>query len=149
VFGICRGFQLINVTFGGSLLQDIQHQQPASRAHRELERYEHFHHAVEFVPGTHLASLYPSVTRATTNSIHHQGIKQLAPGFVAEARCPEDGLVEAIRCVDDTQRWIAGVQWHPEFHAPGDPLTLDDTPILLDFLAAARTAQAGRERAAG
>jgi putative glutamine amidotransferase len=145
VFGICRGFQLINVTFGGTLLQDIQHQQPASRAHRELARYEHFHHAVEFVPGTRLAGLYPGLKRATTNSIHHQGIKALAPGFVAEAHCPEDGLIEAIRHQGggsgDAKRWIAGVQWHPEFHPPSDPVTLDDTPILLDFLAAARAAR--------
>ena len=145
VFGICRGFQLINVTFGGSLLQDIRHLQPASRSHVELARYEHFHHAVEFVPGTHLASLYPGVQQATTNSIHHQGIKALAPGFVVEARCPEDGMIEAIRHQGghgDKPHWIAGVQWHPEFHQPGDPVTLDDTPVLLDFLAAARAARA-------
>ena len=94
---------------------------------------------MEFVPGTHLASLFPDVARATTNSIHHQGIKDLAPDFVVEARCPEGGMIEAVRRRGPV--FVAGVQWHPEFHDPGDPATLDDTPILLDFLAAARRAR--------
>jgi putative glutamine amidotransferase len=140
VFGICRGLQLINVAFGGTLFQDIATQHPARFEHRQLGRYEHHHHAVEFVPGTRLASLFPGVRTATTNSIHHQGIKDLAPGFVVEARCPEDGMVEAIRRAGSG--FVAGVQWHPEFHEPGHPVTLDDRAILQDFLAAARTARA-------
>jgi putative glutamine amidotransferase len=135
VFGICRGLQLLNVTFGGTLLQDIGTQRPQALAHREIGKYEHHHHAVEFVPGTHLAALFPGRTRATTNSIHHQGIKDLAPDFVAEAYCPDDGLVEAVRWRGAS--FVAGVQWHPEFHEPGHPHTLDDRPILQDFLAAA------------
>jgi putative glutamine amidotransferase len=139
VFGICRGLQLLNVTYGGTLLQDISTQQPSAVAHRELGKYEHHHHPVAFVPGTRLAALFPGVTRATTNSIHHQGIKRLAPDFVAEAHCPEDGLVEAVRWRGPS--FVAGVQWHPEFHRPDDPRTLDDRPILDDFLAAARAAR--------
>ncbi len=144
VFGICRGLQLLNVTFGGTLLQDIATQRPGALAHREPGRYEHHHHAVEFVPGTQLAALFPGRSRAITNSIHHQGIKDLAPGFVVEARCPEDGMVEAIRR-DPAQGpgYVAGVQWHPEFHEPGHPTTLDDTAVLRDFLSAARRARAG------
>ncbi len=91
------------------------------------------------MPGTHLASLFPGVVRATTNSIHHQGIKELAPDFVVEARCPEDGMVEAVR--RRGPGFVAGVQWHPEFHDPDNPATLDDTPILHDFLQAARRAR--------
>ena len=139
VFGICRGLQLLNVTYGGTLLQDIATQRPQALHHRVAGKYEHHHHSVEFVPGTHLASLFPDVARATTNSIHHQGIKDLAPDFVVEARCPEDGMIEAVRRRGPV--FVAGVQWHPEFHDPGDPATLDDTPILLDFLAAARRAR--------
>jgi putative glutamine amidotransferase len=142
VFGICRGLQLLNVTFGGTLLQDIATQRPEALAHRELGRYEHHHHAVEFVPGTPLAALFPGQTHATTNSIHHQGIKDLAPDFLVEARCPEDGLVEAVRWLGPS--FVAGVQWHPEFHAPDHPTTLDDTPILLDFLSAAQRARVAR-----
>ena len=139
VFGICRGLQLLNVTYGGSLLQDIATQRPDALEHRMLGQYEQHFHGVEFVPGTHLASLYPGLVRATTNSIHHQGIKDLADGFVVEARCPDDGLVEAIRRCGPG--FVAGVQWHPEFHRPGDPSTLDDAPILQDFLQACRLAR--------
>jgi putative glutamine amidotransferase len=139
VFGICRGLQLLNVTYGGTLLQDIPTQRPEALDHRMPGKYEHHHHTVEFVPGTHLASLFPDVSHATTNSIHHQGIKDLAPDFVVEARCPEDGMIEAVR--RRGPGFVAGVQWHPEFHDPTDPVTLDDTPILHDFLTAARQAR--------
>jgi putative glutamine amidotransferase len=139
VFGICRGLQLLNVTYGGTLLQDIPTQRPEALDHRVAGQYEHHHHTVEFVPGTRLASLFPGVSLATTNSIHHQGIKDLAPGFVVEARCPQDGMIEAIR--RGGAGYVAGVQWHPEFHDPDHPVTLDDTPILHDFLAAARAAR--------
>lgn len=148
VFGICRGLQLLNVAFGGSLWQDIPAQQPALEGktavdHRIAGRYERHFHEVEFIAGTHLAGLYPDLPRATTNSIHHQGIKQLAPGFVVEARCPDDGMIEAIRRTDEGP-FVAGVQWHPEFHGPEHPDTLDDGPILRDFLAACLRARAAR-----
>jgi len=139
VFGICRGLQLLNVTYGGTLLQDIPTQRPEALDHRMPGKYEHHHHTVEFVPGTHLASLFPDVSHATTNSIHHQGIKDLATDFVVEALCPEDGMIEAVR--RRGPGFVAGVQWHPEFHDPTDPVTLDDTPILHDFLSAARRAR--------
>jgi len=139
VFGICRGLQLLNVAHGGTLLQDINTQHPQAREHRVLGKYEHHHHAVEFVAGTRLAALFPGLRHATTNSIHHQGIKDLAPGFVAEAVCPEDGLIEAVRWTGPS--FVAGVQWHPEFHDPDDPHTLDDRAMLADFLAAAAAAR--------
>jgi putative glutamine amidotransferase len=144
VFGICRGLQLLNVTFGGSLLQDIGTQRPEALDHRQLGKYEQHFHRVRFVPGTHLAGLYPGLDTATTNSIHHQGIKDLAEGFVVEARCPDDGMVEAIR--RSGPGFVAGVQWHPEFHRPDDPTTLDDSPILQDFLQAARAARSAGRR---
>jgi putative glutamine amidotransferase len=141
VFGICRGLQLINVTYGGTLWQDIATQQPQAVPHREPGAYEQHFHRVRFVPGTRLAALYPGLEQTITNSIHHQGIRALAPGFVVEAQCPEDGVIEAIRAGSDGPGWVAGVQWHPEFHRPGDPATLDDRPLLQDFLAAARAAR--------
>ena len=139
VFGICRGLQVLNVAFGGTLLQDIETQRPQSHTHRVLGRYEHHHHEIEFVPGTRLAGLFPGQRGGNTNSIHHQGIKDLAPSFTAEAHCPADGLVEAVRWQGAS--FVAGVQWHPEFHEPGDARTLDDRAILRDFLDAARTAK--------
>jgi putative glutamine amidotransferase len=140
VFGVCRGLQLLNVMHGGTLLQDISTQRPASLEHRALGRYEKHFHDIALVPGTRLAELYPSVTRARANSIHHQAIKDVAPGFVVEATSPADGVVEAIRKLDGS--YVAAVQWHPEFHQPGDTETFDDMPMLQDFLDAARAAQA-------
>jgi putative glutamine amidotransferase len=141
VFGICRGLQLLNVTFGGTLLQDIATQRPEAVAHRELGKYEQHFHTIDLLPGSTLAGLYPGVARARMNSIHHQGIKDLAPGFDVEARCPEDGMIEAIRRREGS--YVAGVQWHPEFHDPEDPAHFDDGPILQHFLAAARAAKRG------
>ncbi|MBL8335037.1 MAG: gamma-glutamyl-gamma-aminobutyrate hydrolase family protein, partial [Rubrivivax sp.] len=71
-----------------------------------------------------------------------QGVKDLAPGFVVEARCPEDGMVEAFRRTQGS--YVAGVQWHPEFHDPKDLSTIDDSPMLQDFLQACRAARAAR-----
>ena len=139
VFGICRGLQLLNVMHGGALWQDIPTQRPEAIEHRREGHYEHYRHPVVLEPGTRLAEMYPGGARGVTNSIHHQGIKRLAPGFVVEARCPEDGMIEAIRRVNGP--YMAAVQWHPEFHDPADTGTFDDTPMLEDFLAACRAAR--------
>lgn len=141
VFGVCRGFQLINVMYGGTLLQDIATQRPASKSHRDVSIYERHVHPVDLVPGTRLAALYPGVSQVVTNSIHHQGIKDLAPGFIVEARCPEDGMIEAIR--KPGSGYVAAVQWHPEFHDAQALGTFDDAPMLRDFLAEAQLARSG------
>jgi putative glutamine amidotransferase len=140
VFGVCRGFQLLNVMHGGTLWQDIGTQRPASRAHRELGQYERHFHQIRIEPGSRLAALYPGLQQTVANSIHHQGIRDLAPGFVVEARCPDDGIIEAIRRTEGPG-YVAGVQWHPEFHDPQDGRTIDDRPMLQDFLAACRAAR--------
>jgi putative glutamine amidotransferase len=147
VFGVCRGLQLLNVMYGGTLWQDIETQRPASLNHRALGKYEHHLHRITIVPGTRLAQLYPGQAGGTANSIHHQGIRDLAPGFVVEAHCPDDGLIEAIR--RDGPVYVAGVQWHPEFHDPADPVTFDDGPMLQDFLDAARQVRSQREATGG
>jgi putative glutamine amidotransferase len=139
VFGVCRGLQVLNVAFGGTLLQDIATLRPESLAHRDQGLYDKNFHSVEFVPGTRLARLYPGVERVTTNSVHHQGIKDLARDFVVEARCPEDQMIEAVRWRGPS--YVAAVQWHPEFHDPDDKTVIDDAPILKDFLDAARAAR--------
>jgi putative glutamine amidotransferase len=140
VFGICRGLQLINVAYGGSLFQDITTQHPGALQHRDGEVYDNLFHTVRIEAKSRLGSMIDSVNSYKINSIHHQGIKDLAPGFVVEARCPDDGMIEAIRLDTgnvEKDAWVAAVQWHPEFHRPADGV-LDDTPILQDFLAAAR-----------
>ena len=139
VFGICRGLQLLNVALGGTLYQDIPTQRPDAIAHVNRSRYDRNHHAVELLSGTRLAELYAGRSRATINSIHHQAIKDVAPGLVVEARCPEDGIVEAVR--HRGPGFVAAVQWHPEFHVPGEPEVFDDGPLLADFLHACRGAR--------
>ena len=138
VFGVCRGLQLINVTFGGTLYQDIGTQRPEALVHRDAESYDCNFHQLELVPHTRLADLLADASSYKINCIHHQGIKDLAPGFVVEARCPDDGMIEAIRY--SGAAYVAAVQWHPEFHRP-ELGTLDDSPLLHDFLAAAQTAR--------
>ena len=137
VFGVCRGLQLLNVAFGGTLYQDIATQLPQALPHRDAAVYDRNFHTVEIVAGTRLAQLYPGARSAKVNSIHHQAIKDLAPGFTVEAVSNEDGLIEAIRRPDAGKPYIAAVQWHPEFHVPGSD-TFDDAALLEDFLAAAR-----------
>ena len=143
VFGVCRGMQLINVAFGGTLLQDIGTQMPQALVHRNADIYDHNFHQLEIVPATRLQDLLAGARSCKINSIHHQGIKQLAEGFVVEARCPDDGMIEAIRHTGSA--YIAAVQWHPEFHRP-ELETLDDTPLLNDFLSAAQAVKLQEEK---
>ncbi len=137
IFGVCRGLQLINVAHGGTLYQDISTQKPGARVHRDAAAYDLNFHEVDILPGTRLSKLVPA-GRHKINSVHHQGIKELAPGFEAEAISPDDGVIEAIR--HSGRSWIAAVQWHPEFHRP-ELGVVNDTPLLRDFLEAARAAR--------
>jgi putative glutamine amidotransferase len=149
VLGICRGAQILNVALGGTLYQDLETQGVTPRAHREAERYDRVHHEVDLVLGSGLAAHYPDRLRVTVNSVHHQGIRELAPGLVVEARSAEDGVIEAVRLAggDADGRYAVGVQWHPEFmFALGDPEGLDNAPILREFLARATVARDGEWR---
>lgn len=144
IFGVCRGLQLINVAFGGTLYQDIetQHEHPETLRHRDPVTYDQNFHEIDIVEGTRLAQLYPGVLRARVNSIHHQAVKDLAPGFEVEAWSIPDHIPEAIRRRGGgrSKAYIAATQWHPEFHKIGSN-TVDDTPILMDFLAACTAAK--------
>lgn len=113
VLGICRGHQVLNVAFGGSLHQDITTQVEGSQLHREWERYEQLEHEVRLAPGSWVSTVFQGASTLLTNTVHHQAIKQLAPELRASAWAP-DGIVEAVECIDD-RRWVAGVQWHPEW----------------------------------
>ena len=134
IFGVCRGLQLINVAFGGTLYQDIetQHEQPGTLRHRDPVTYDQNFHEIDIVGGSRLAALYPGVARGRVNSIHHQAVKGLAPGFEIEAWSIPDHLPEAIRR-RGSKSYIAATQWHPEFRKEGTN-ALDDKPLLMDFL---------------
>ena len=104
VVGICRGCQVINVYFGGTLWQDLPSERPGDIVHRSKE-----YHPIRIEPDSRLAKCL-GVNGIDVNTMHHQAVKKLAPGFKAVAFAP-DGVVEAIE--SDTMP-IAGVQFHPE-----------------------------------
>ena len=136
VLGICRGLQLINVAFGGTLYQDIGTQTGSTVQHRARDAYERNFHEVTFAPESGLARLYPQAPCARINSIHHQAIRALGRGLVVEARCASDDVIEAVRWRG--RSYVFGVQWHPEFLRSSDETVLDCTPILEEFLLEAR-----------
>ena len=104
VIGICRGCQLINVYFGGTLWQDLPTERPGPVVHRGKGG-----HAVQVVAGSRLAGCLGS-TNLMVNTSHHQAVKDLAPGFRVTAVAP-DGVVEAI---ESDVLPVVGVQFHPE-----------------------------------
>jgi putative glutamine amidotransferase len=145
VLGICRGAQLLNVYFGGTLVQDIPSQWPGAIAHQDLDRYDRLIHELHFVPGSRLSDIYGYAPQRVT-SIHHQCVDELGQGLVIEARSPIDRVPEGIRHTGHP--FVMGVQWHPEFHLNGDGATedvLDSGPLMMAFLKAAAR-RAGRVR---
>ena len=124
VLAICRGFQEVNVAFGGTLYQKV-HEQPGFMDHREnkddpLDVQYGPAHGIALVPGGVLATLVGD-TRATVNSLHGQGVRRLGEGLVVEAQAP-DGLIEAFR--HDGPAFMLAVQWHPEWKVADNPFYL-------------------------
>lgn len=122
VFGICRGFQEINVALGGTLRRDtsasddlIRHHAPDDAAYGAM--FEH-RHDVALQAGGMLAAAFAK-PGLTVNSVHYQGIGRLAPGLDVEATAP-DGLVEAYSTRVNGAPLLA-VQWHPEWDTDADP----------------------------
>ena len=135
VFGICRGLQLINVYFGGTLIQDI----PQGLAHRwdGITGEDHAHDS-EAVAGSWLEALYGAAF--PVNSAHHQAVDALGDGLIVDQRAP-DGVIEALRH-QSLPIWC--VQWHPErmCFAHARPDTVDGSAVLRWFLE--MCGQAGR-----
>jgi putative glutamine amidotransferase len=121
--GVCRGLQLMNVAAGGSLYQDLGAQLPQSLSHDhyspadEATSRTFLAHEVQIAPASHLRRILEADT-VRVNSLHHQGIKDLAPGFEPTARAP-DGSIEGIEACD--RPFLIGVQWHPEELAATHP----------------------------
>jgi putative glutamine amidotransferase len=141
VLAICRGFQEVNVAFGGSLYQKV-HEQPGFMDHREnrddpLDVQYGPAHDIALVPGGVLATLVGD-TRATVNSLHGQGVRRLGEGLVVEAQAP-DGLIEAFR--HDGAAFMLAVQWHPEWKVAENPFYL---ALFRAFGDACRARAAGR-----
>lgn len=125
LFAICRGFQETNVALGGSLHQAVQ-EVPDRHDHRAPknappEAQYGLAHDVIVQPGGVLASVLAE-PRIRVNSVHGQGVNRLAPGLRIEALAP-DGLVEAFS-VSAARGFSLGVQWHPEWQAATNPVSL-------------------------
>ena len=133
ILGICRGFQVLNVAYGGSLVQHVE-------GHREANGPIHPHLALAS-PGSRLAAAC-GVAPFGVNARHHQGVdeRSLAPGLIATARI--DGLVEAFE--DPARPWVVAVQWHPERKTDAD-MSAAGT-LIFDAFAAAAARQPSRAR---
>jgi len=135
VLGICRGMQLINVLFGGTLHQDLLEAGAARDPHVIPGAEEEYRHGLIIEADGWLGRLYDGQVEAQVNSIHHQGIDRLGEGLSVEARS-HDGVIEAIR--HGGPGFVVGVQWHPEFHDHRFPDLLPSRPLMQAFLEQAR-----------
>ena len=122
VLAVCRGEQILNVAAGGTLYQDLAAHCDGSIKHDYFPvdgKYtrEHLSHHVRVAAGTRLGQLLEDDV-VEVNSMHHQGIKTLAPGLVASAVAP-DGVIEAVEPANG--QFMIGVQWHPESLVDSDP----------------------------
>jgi putative glutamine amidotransferase len=107
---ICRGIQVINVAFGGTLIQDISSDLPGALSHDESARSNRTHQVR--LEADSLAATALGTTDLAVNSLHHQAIDKLGDGLRITGRSP-DGIVEAAESTDPAW-WMLGVQWHPE-----------------------------------
>jgi putative glutamine amidotransferase len=139
VLGVCRGHQVINVAAGGALYQDVTTQRPKALKHDYFPHTgpyvrDQLSHEVEVTAGSRLDSIVGART-LQVNSMHHQGVKVLAPGLQASAFAP-DGLIEGLE--GSNGQFLIGVQWHPEELAEKDPAM---QRLFTAFLDAARDYQ--------
>lgn len=118
LLAICRGIQVVNVALGGSLYQDIAAQVPDALKHDWFPGFlrDRRSHPVTITEESRLATIVGE-TSLQVNSMHHQALKELAPGLVATAHAP-DGFVEAVEAANHP--FAVAVQWHPEELAPAD-----------------------------
>ncbi len=136
LLAVCRGFQELNVAFGGSLHQKL-HEVPGFMTHKEDEsaalevQYAPIHD-VHLTPGGLLAGL-AGTDVVRVNSLHSQGIDRLGAGLIVEGRAP-DGVIEAVRVVD-APNFAVAVQWHPEWQVMNNDFS---KAIFAAFAAAAR-----------
>lgn len=139
VLGICRGEQVINVAFGGTLYQDIPSQAKSKNPvkHRQSAPREYGTHSISIKKDSRLYEILGADVAGSgklrVNSYHHQAVKDVAPGFVVSAYA-KDGIVEAIEMKNDPR--VIGVQFHPEgLISAGDDTFL---PLFLNLVKASR-----------
>jgi len=133
VLGICRGHQVMNVAFGGTLYQDIPAQiKTGVLKHRQQAPFWYGTHLVQLEKNSVLAKILGKTT-VITNSFHHQAVKEAAPGFVVTGRT-NDGVVEAMEMKDNPK--VFSVQFHPE--GPTEHGSDEFLPIFAYLVALAR-----------
>lgn len=111
ILGICRGIQIGNVAFGGTLYQDLPSERPGDVDHDPPTARDAAAHAVSIVEGSRLHEIMGTTT-LQANSFHHQAVQTPGEGLVVTALAP-DGVVEGMESADRNE-WIVLVQWHPE-----------------------------------
>ena len=135
IFGICRGIQILNTAMGGTLYQDIpsQFKSELSIAHRQPFAYKVPSHTVDITPGTLLSRILGEEHASiAVNSMHHQAIKDVAPGLEVCGYAP-DKMIEAVYAPD--YPFLLGVQWHPEHLTTSQP---DAAKLFVAFVDACR-----------
>jgi putative glutamine amidotransferase len=142
VLAICRGFQEMNVAYGGTLWQQV-HEVAGHLDHRDdeslpLDDQYAPAHEIRLEPGGLLGRIF-GVDRLKVNSLHSQGVQRLGDALSVEARAP-DGLIEAFR-VTDSGTFAVGVQWHPEWKFQEDSYS---RALLAAFGAACRQRASSR-----
>ena len=121
VLGICRGIQMLNVAAGGTLHQEVALIEGCKLSHFQTAAQRNIlWHSVNIAPASRIAGIV-GVGRQMTNSFHHQSVKAVAPGFAATAHS-QDGVIEAIERPGN--RFVVGVQWHPELLSASTPAML-------------------------
>jgi putative glutamine amidotransferase len=116
VLAICRGMQVLNVSLGGSLIQDLPSELGGRVDHWDVERWDRGSHVVRTDPESRLGSLLGG--RTMVNSMHHQAVDRIGRGL-RPVSWADDGVVEAVELPE--ARFCLGVQWHPECLGRDDP----------------------------
>lgn len=129
VLGICRGMQILNVAFGGTLRQDVRDEDGATPHRRRLGGFEGTDHPVALTAGS-LAARAHGDTVADVHCHHHQAVDTLGEGLTVSGLDEVDGVSEALETADGS--WTLGVQWHPEAERDG--------PVIRSFVRACRQA---------
>ena len=118
LLAVCRGIQVLNVALGGSLFQDVAGDPGTDIQHQQGKPREEPTHPVKVVAGSRLAQVL-GTTDLLVNSMHHQAVKAVGRGLVPVAFAP-DTIIEGVE-LEDPDRFILGVQWHPEELTERDP----------------------------
>lgn len=128
ILAICRGLQILNVYFNGSLIFDIEEQR--GTVHTELADHQPRFHEVSIYPGTLLHEI-TGITGGSVNSYHHQAVDRIGDGLRVNCRSV-DGIVEGLEYENSNEKpFLLGIQWHPE---RSDPDLILSAAIIRNFL---------------